>query len=224
MARSYVASTCDCFWCVLTFWFIPLVNFDSLITSRNFPASPRILETVWCPQIDHPENHCSPQKTIFLKFRYDLVASKFNHKICMKVTKFISSEFRVDRWRFKKIVIVSNYVTLLESCDGFKKCITCSGAPCIHFKHFLKLFQIKFLIKFQQKSIPIFNPKNTIISEPPYHPKSIKNWQSNNDEFLFLVKLACNFYSWEQHKLENRQTSELINGGACHVWSVGMIK
>ncbi len=49
----------------------------------------------------------------------------------MKVTKFISSGLRLDRWRFKKIIIVSNYVTLLESYDGFKKCITCSGAPCI---------------------------------------------------------------------------------------------
>ncbi len=127
---SYVVSTCDCFWCVIIFWFIPLVNFDSLITSRNFPASPRILETVWHPQADHPENHCSPQKTIFLKLRSDLVASKFNHKISMKVTKFISSGLRVDRWMFQKIIIVSNYFTLLESYDGFKKCITCSGAPC----------------------------------------------------------------------------------------------
>jgi hypothetical protein len=36
----------------------------------------------------------------------------------MKVTKFISSGLRVDRWRFKKIIIVSNYVILLESNDS----------------------------------------------------------------------------------------------------------
>jgi hypothetical protein len=47
-------------------------------------------------------------------------------KNSMEVTKFISSGLRVDGWRCKKITIVSNYVTLLESYDGFKKCITCS--------------------------------------------------------------------------------------------------
>jgi hypothetical protein len=48
----------------------------------------------------------------------------------MEDRKFISSGLRVDRWRFKKKILESNYITLLKSYDGFKKCIICSGAPC----------------------------------------------------------------------------------------------
>ncbi len=78
---------------------------------------------------------------------------------CCKVTKFISSGFRVDRWRFRKIIIVSNYVTLLESYDGLKKCITCSGAPCTLleiFFWFKSLIFIQFFVDIEIQSPTFF--------------------------------------------------------------------
>jgi hypothetical protein len=44
-----------------------------------------------------------------------LIASKFDHKICMKDTKFISAGVNIDRWRFKKIIIVLGYPVILRS-------------------------------------------------------------------------------------------------------------
>ncbi len=58
------------------------------------------------------------------------------------------------------------------------------------FIFFLKLSKIILNKKFQKKKSPILFQKYY-----NFHPRSIKNWQSNNDEFVFLVKLACNFYS-----------------------------
>jgi predicted GH43/DUF377 family glycosyl hydrolase len=114
---SYVLSNYDYLWCVLTLWLNHPTNFDSLITSRNFSASPRnfrdrLTPTNW-------------------SFRKPLVTTKFNFsKISIwlqsSTKKFvwkIESSFlqdRVDRWMFKKKLIVPNYVTLLETYDGFK--------------------------------------------------------------------------------------------------------
>jgi hypothetical protein len=104
----YVLSNLDYLYCILAFWFNLPMNFDSLITSRNFLASPRNFKDRLTPQTDHSENHWSPKNSIFLKFQSYLIASKFDHKICMEDSKFISSGFRVDRWRFKKKLILPN--------------------------------------------------------------------------------------------------------------------
>ncbi len=101
-----------------------------------FLLHPENLEIVWCPQIAHSKNHCSPQNSKFLKFQSDLVASKYDHKICIEDSKFISSGFRVDRWRFKKILATPDYVTPLRSYRGLIKCITLSGTPCIASSEF----------------------------------------------------------------------------------------
>jgi hypothetical protein len=46
--------------------------------------------------------------------------------------------------------------------------------PIFLLTEILKLFKIKIIIKFQQKINSNFNPKNTIISEPPLPSKKHK--------------------------------------------------
>jgi hypothetical protein len=89
---SYVLSNYNYLWCVLTLWFNLRANFNSLITNRNFPALPRNfrdrLTSPNCPLFAIKFNY-----SIILKFQSDLAAWKFDHKICMEDSKFISSGF-----------------------------------------------------------------------------------------------------------------------------------